>query len=100
MRRVGVNFTSMCRGPLGGRITVLGGCRKLVFGRQPVIDRYHHASRRVAQIAATPVVRVEVAHDETAAMKVHHEGERTRAMGRVYTYRQLAGWSGNHPIDD
>src|SRR5271156_2124034 len=99
MRRVGVKFTSVYRGPLGGRITVLGGRRKLVFGRQPVINRYHHASRRVAQIAATPVVRVEIAHNEAASMKVHHQGERTRAVGRVYTYRQLAARSRDYPID-
>jgi hypothetical protein len=78
--------------------------RKLVRGRQPVVDRHHRAAALVAQHAAQRVVRADVADGEAATMKVHqhrqHLGRRrieprgyreavARGDAEVFDARQL-----------
>ena len=71
----------VARGPKGCRVRVLGRGRELVLGRQPVVDRHHHASRAVGDRATRRVVGVETADDPTPAVEVDERGERRR--GRV-----------------
>ncbi len=99
-RGIGAQFARMRGGPLGGGVAVVGAGGKLGLRRQAVINRNHDASGGAAQVAAGAVVRVEIAHDKTAAVKEHHQGKRPAPVGSVDAHRQVAGGSRNHAVDD
>ena len=49
---------------------IIHGGRKRMLGRKPVIDGDHPASAPIGQEPAQPLVRFDVADDETATMKI------------------------------
>jgi hypothetical protein len=57
--------------------------REFVLGRTAIIDRRDDASSTGAHISAHPVMGVQAAQDETAAVKEHEQREGCRAVRRV-----------------
>ena len=71
---------------------------KLVFRREPVIDRDDHRRRLLGNGAAHSVVRIQVAEYETAAVEVNQRGSDTPVPGRIKAHGHIAFWSRHREI--
>jgi len=54
-----------------------------MFRRKSVIHRDHHAPGPGTQVAAYPVMRVQAAQHEAAAVQEHQQRERSRPQGLI-----------------
>jgi hypothetical protein len=68
---VGAQLGGMCCGPARRMQAIVDAGREFVLGRKAIIDRGDDASSAGAQISAHPVMGVQAAQDETAAVKEH-----------------------------
>src|ERR1700691_1364379 len=71
-----LSAASVGRYPLGGGVAVLDGGGKLMLGRKPVIQGYHHGSGPPRNCPADGVVRIQIAQYPAAAVEVQQAGER------------------------
>ena len=67
--------------PRQGALRVFDGSREGMLGGEPVVDRHHVRADVAAQQPAEPVVGVEVAEHEAAAVEVDEQGAASRAPG-------------------
>jgi hypothetical protein len=82
-RRVGAKLSGVQGRPARCPEAIFGASRKLVLGRQPVINRNHDASGAGAQIAAHAVMRIEATQHEAAAMEEDKQRKWTSTVRRV-----------------
>jgi len=68
--------------------------------REPIVDAHDDGARRVRQPPADAVVRLEVHHDEPAAVEVHDHRGRGRGVRVVHPDRDLARGAGDRSILD
>ncbi len=61
-----------------------------MFGCESVIDRDNGAARSVGEATALPVVRIEIADHESAAVEIHQHRERFILDGPINTDRNRA----------
>src|SRR5579875_2803150 len=100
VRSVHVQLRRVLRHPLRRRIAIFRRGREFVFGREPVIDGDHDATRSICQAAADAIVCVQVADHPAAAMKKDQRRERPIALRRVDATGYLTRRAGNGAVLD
>src|SRR5690606_16272844 len=71
------------------RPSIVHGRREFVFRCQPVIDGDDHGLRAAADVPGDDVVRVQVAEDMAAAVKIDDGGEGAVAFRPVHAHRNV-----------
>ena len=97
---IGAQLGGMCRGPASRIETIVDARREFVLGRKTIIDRGDDASRTGAQIAAHPIVGIQAAQHETAAMKEHQQREWPSAVRRIDADTQSSARPVDGPLAD
>ena len=77
---IDIQIDSLTRDPLQRRVTIFNCGRIFVFGRQSVIDRHKHESRRGGESPRNIIVRVDVVQDPAATMEIEACTERSRSL--------------------
>src|SRR5581483_827841 len=97
---VNIQLGPMSSDPLRRGIAIVGSSRKLVFGSQPIIYRYHDTASFVRQAAAEGIVCIQVANHPATAMKEHERRKGTFSLWGINSDRQIALWTRDQPIFD
>ena len=71
-----------------------------MFRSQTIVHRRHDTAALPAEKSALRVVRLEVAHDETAAMEVYDYREGAFALGNIVAYFHRTGRTGEAGVPD
>ena len=102
LRRIAAELTRVLCRPQRHGVAVVDGSRIARFGRPAVIDRDDDGGRRVAQRPADPVVGVQVAQHEAAAVKENHrrDGLIRRSRRPIDPDRDLSGGARHGAVDD
>src|SRR5579862_3519140 len=69
-----------------------------MLGRKAVIHRNNDAARCIGEAAAEPVMRVEIADHETAAMEKHERRQSSVFHGTIYADRDWPAWARDSAI--
>ena len=69
---INTQFNGVSSNPLGRHKRVFNGRREFVLGGKAVIDCHDTTAAFVRECAAKPVIRIEVAENPGAAMKINY----------------------------
>jgi hypothetical protein len=98
--RIGAELRGVLVDPLRRGVAVLGRGRATCLRRQPVLHAHHDGAGRVGQPARQPVVRLDGADHEPAAVEERDDRPRFRRVRRVDPYRNVTGGPGDHAVFD